>query len=128
MHRFWLAAGALCMLLALVIAAALGHRTEGEFVPLVRNTLDTAREMHFVHSLGLIAVGIVSGQFGRKLWFDLAGAAFIAGIACFSGGIYASYGPLATDVKFLIPIGGTLLMAGWVLFAVGALLIKRPEA
>ena len=61
MYRLWLIAGAANMLLALVIAAAVGHRLEGEFVPVIRNIFDTAREMHFVHALGLIAVGIVSG-------------------------------------------------------------------
>jgi uncharacterized membrane protein YgdD (TMEM256/DUF423 family) len=128
MFRFWLIAGALNMLLALVIAAAVGHRLEGEFVPVIRNIFDTAREMHFVHALALIAVGIVSGQFGRKLTVDLAGWAFLAGIVFFCGGIYLGFGPNATQARALIPVGGVSLMAGWVLFAVGAFFLKRNPA
>jgi uncharacterized membrane protein YgdD (TMEM256/DUF423 family) len=125
MYRLWLIAGAVNMLLALIVAAAVGHKLEGEFVPIVRNIFDTAREMHFVHALALIAVGIVSAQFGRKLLIDLAGWAFLAGIVFFCGGIYAAFGPNATAVKPLIPVGGLSLMAGWVLFAAGALFLKR---
>jgi uncharacterized membrane protein YgdD (TMEM256/DUF423 family) len=125
MTRTWLVAGALNMLLALIVAASVGHRLEGEFVPVVRNIFDTAREMHFVHALGLITVGIVSAQFGRKLLLDLAGAAFLGGIIFFCGGIYAAFGPSATSVKPLIPVGGVSLMLGWVLFAAAALVVKR---
>ena len=128
MFRFWLAAGALNMLLALIVAAAVGHRLEGEFVPVIRNIFDTAREMHFVHALALVAVGTVSAQFGRKLIVDLAGWAFLAGIVFFCGGIYLGFGPNATQVRALIPVGGVSFMAGWVLFAVGAFFLKRTPA
>jgi uncharacterized membrane protein YgdD (TMEM256/DUF423 family) len=125
MYRLWLIAGALNMLAALSVAAAVGHQLEGEFVPVIRAIFDTAREMHFVHALALFAVGIVSAQFGRKLVIDLAGWAFLAGIVLFCGGIYAGFGPNATQVRPLIPVGGATLMLGWLLFAVGAFFLKR---
>lgn len=124
MTRLWLVAGALNMLLALIVGAAVGHRLEGEFVPVIRNIFDTAREMHFVHALGLIAVGTLSAQSGRRLLLDLAGAAFLAGIIFFCGSIYAAFGPSAANVKPLIPMGGVSFMLGWVLFAANALLLK----
>lgn len=127
MTRTWLIAGALNMLIALIVAASVGHRLEGEFVPVIRNIFDTAREMHFVHALGLIAVGIVSAQFGRKLLLDLAGAAFLIGIVCFCGGIYAAFGPNAVGVKPLIPVGGVSLMLGWILFAAAAFFLQRKS-
>jgi hypothetical protein len=80
MYRLWLVTGALSMLSALAIAAATGHALKGEFVPVVRQILDTAREMHFVHSLALIAVGIISAQFGRKLLIDLADVLLAFGV------------------------------------------------
>ena len=125
MHRFWLIAGAANMLLALIVAAAVGHRLQGEFVPVIRNIFDTAREMHFVHALALIVVGVLSAQFGRKLLLDLAGWAFLTGIVCFCGGIYLGFGPNATEVRPLIPVGGVSLMAGWALFALAAFFLKR---
>ena len=127
MFRFWLIAGAANMLLALIIAAALGHQLEGQFVPVVRAILDSAREMHFVHALALIACGVVSAQFGRKLLIDLAGWAFLAGTLFFCGGLYAAFGPGAAQVKPLIPLGGLSLMLGWTLFAIGAFFLKQPD-
>lgn len=125
MYRLWLVTGSISMLAALAIAAATGHGLKGEFVPVVRQVLDTAREMHFVHSLALLAVGIISAQFGRKLLIDLAGVAFLAGIILFCGGIYAAYGPQAAAAKPLIPLGGASFMLGWILFAAGASLLRR---
>lgn len=124
MHRFWIVAGALNMLACLIFAAATGHASNGEFVPVARQVLDTAREMHFVHSLALIAIGILSVQFPPSRWLDWAGIAFLVGIFCFSGGIYAAFGPLNLAVKILIPIGGTALMAGWCLFAFAGVKLK----
>lgn len=126
MFRFWLIAGAANMLLALIAAAAVGHKLEGEFVPVVRAAFDTARDVHFVHALALIVVGVMSAQFGRKLLIDLAGWAFLAGIVLFCGGLYTAFGPSAAQVKPLIPHGGLSLMLGWILFAAGALFLKRP--
>ena len=124
MHRFWLIAGALNMLLALVLAAATGHRLEGEFVPVVRDIFSTAREMHFVHALGLLAIGVLTVQFGRQRLLDYAGIAFLAGIVFFCGGIYLGYGPAAT-ARPLIPIGGFSFMVGWLTFAAGAYRFSR---
>ncbi|MEQ1752822.1 MAG: DUF423 domain-containing protein [Micropepsaceae bacterium] len=126
MFRFWLAAGALNMLVALAVGAATGHALQGEFVPVVRQILDTAREMHFVHSLALISVGIVSVQFGGGRLLNLAGFAFLVGIICFCGGIYAAFGPGAAAVKPLIPVGGVAFMCGWVLFAAASAMLRRP--
>ena len=77
--------------------------------------------------MALIAVGIVSAQFGRKLLIDLAGWAFLAGIVLFCGGLYAAFGPSAAQVKPMIPLGGLSLMLGWALFAVGAFFLKRSD-
>jgi uncharacterized membrane protein YgdD (TMEM256/DUF423 family) len=125
MHRFWLAAGALNMFLALVVAAASGHGLKSEFVPVARAVLDTAREVHFIHALALIAVGILSAQFGRNRMLDLAGWAFLAGIILFCGGLYLGFGMAAAQFKPLTPLGGLALMAGWGLFAAGTLRLAR---
>lgn len=120
MHRFWIIAGALNMLAALAFAAATGHASPGEFVPVVRRTLDTARDMHFIHAVGLIVIGILTAQFGPRALLNVAGGAFLVGIACFSGGIDAAYGPIALNLTMLIPLGGIAFMAGWIALAIAA--------
>ena len=120
MQRFWIIAGALNMLAALAFAAATGHAPPGDFVPMSRQILDTAREMHFVHALALVLVSILTAQFGTSRLLNAAGGAFLLGIVCFSGGLDAAYGPLAFDVKSLIPVGGIFFMLGWIMLALAS--------
>ncbi|MBP6014080.1 MAG: DUF423 domain-containing protein [Alphaproteobacteria bacterium] len=124
MPRFWLIAGALNMLLALIVAAAAGHRLDGEFVPIIRDIFGTAREMHFVHALALIAVGLASARFGPSRLLNFAGYAFLAGILFFCGGLYLGHGPLPA-VRPMIPFGGASFMLGWILFAAAMLNPRR---
>ena len=130
MHRLWLIAGALSAFAALAFAAWVSHKLEGEFVPFVRITLDTAREIQFVHALALIAIGILNLQPGRHLFLNIAGAAFLIGSIFFCGGLYLSVDPTGQydALKPLIPVGGALLLGGWILFAFGAFALKPPAA
>lgn len=124
MPRFWLIAGPLNMVLALIVAAATGHRLDSEFVPVIRDVFNTAREMHFVHALALVALGLTSAQFGPSRLLDFAGYAFLAGILLFCGGLYLGYGFLPA-VRPMIPFGGVSFMLGWVLFAAAMLNLRR---
>ena len=81
---------------------------------------ETASRYALVHALALVAVGIAAaipaGEAARR---PLAAAAwcFGIGVAVFSGCLWAL---ALSGVKMLgaiVPIGGSLLIAGWVLFA-----------
>jgi uncharacterized membrane protein YgdD (TMEM256/DUF423 family) len=81
---------------------------------------ETAAKYHLLHALaiGLAAVlaAQVEGQSAR-----IAGWLFAGGIAVFSGSLYAM---TLTNIRVLgavTPIGGLLLLAGWVMLGVGAL-------
>ena len=126
MNRFWLVTGSVCMLLALAIAAASGHATPGEFVPTGRQVLDTARELHIVHALALLLLGVLSPDVGNAKLKALAGTAFVAGILLFPGGIYASRLLGIEAVRLLIPAGGISFMLGWLLLAVAVL--RQPAS
>lgn len=93
--------------------------THGFVIPLIDggDTLaETASRYQMWHALALLGVGLALDHLpaGRVLW-RLAGFAFIIGIAGFSGGLYATAGGVA--VAGLAPIGGGVLMAGWLLLA-----------
>ena len=129
MQRVWLTAGAVSAFIALAFAAWTTHALGDNYLPMLRMMLDTAREIQFVHALALIAVGILTMQPGRHLFLNLAGAAFLAGSILFCGGLDTAADPTGQfdALKPAIPVGGTLLLAGWVLFAVGALTVKAPK-
>ena len=121
MNRLWLVTGSLSMLLALAIAAASGHGSAGEFVPVGRQVLDTAREMHLVHSFALLLLAVLPPDNAAGRLKMLAGISFVAGIIMFPGGIYASRLLGIDVVRPLIPIGGMSFLLGWALLALAAL-------
>jgi uncharacterized membrane protein YgdD (TMEM256/DUF423 family) len=125
MKRFWLVTGSANMLLALVVAAATGHATEAGIEPAAREALATARELHLVHSGALLLLGALPGNGKGSITWNLAGAAFLAGILLFPCGIYASRIFGIDWIRPLVPIGGTAFMAGWILLA-AASLRQRP--
>ena len=63
---------------------------------------------------------------GTQSLIRLAGIAFAIGIVGFSGGLYATAG--GAQISSLAPIGGTVLMAGWLLLALagGVAIFSRP--
>ena len=69
------------------------------------------------HALALLACGLWVPRGGRLA--DCAAAAFAAGIVLFCGGVYA-VGLLGVRLPMMAPMGGTLLMVGWLLLGVSA--------
>ena len=131
MHRLWLVSGAVLAFAALAFAAYTSHALGDNYLPMMRMMLDTAREIQFVHALALIAVGILSLQPGRPLFLELAGGCFLVGTIFFCGGLDTAADPTGRfdALKPIIPVGGILLHAGWVLFAIAVFgLKKKPDA
>jgi uncharacterized membrane protein YgdD (TMEM256/DUF423 family) len=120
MHRLWLVAGSLAMLVGLMLAAATGHGTDGAMTAPGRHALDTARELLLIHALALVAVGLARSRNRRNRLMDAAGTAFLAGIVMFPGAIHAVHLLGLDAVRPVIPVGGMTFMLGWALFALGA--------
>jgi len=113
-------------LMAVLAGAWAAH---GFIIPLADggDTLaETGSRYQMWHALALLGVGLALDHLpaGRVLW-RLAGIAFIIGIAGFSGGLYAA--AAGSPVPGLAPIGGRVLMAGWLLLALagGAAFFSR---
>ncbi len=77
--------------------------------------INSAVQMNGWHALALVACGIMGGG----VFTHAAAACFALGVLLFSGSIYAGLfglvlGPLA-------PVGGSLLILGWIFMVVSAL-------
>lgn len=111
MQRLWMAIGALAGLSAVAMAAMAAHGLE-ELNPAALQMVRNALQMHGWHALALLACGLWAPRGGRLA--DAAGALFTVGLVLFCGAVYA----LALDglrLPVVAPVGGTLLMAGWLL-------------
>ena len=109
MARLWIGLGALAGLLAVAMAAlaALGLDAIG---PARLTMLRNANQMQGWHALALLFCGLWAPRGGRLA--DAAGVAFTAGLLLFCGAV-DTLALTGTSLGVLAPIGGTLLMLGW---------------
>ncbi|PZW45045.1 uncharacterized membrane protein YgdD (TMEM256/DUF423 family) [Humitalea rosea] len=114
MSRIWFLLGALAGLSAVGLSAYAAHGLAEAARPAVGQALN----MQGWHALALLAVGFLAERrVGRAVSF--AGLAFAVGMAMFCGAVW--YGALTGESAGRIaPIGGMLLMAGWVAFGLAA--------
>ena len=125
MQRTWIALGALAGLTAVAMAAVIAHGLGG-LDPATLATVRSGIEMHGWHALALLACGLWAPRGGRLA--DAAGAAFAVGIVLFCGTIYA-VGLLGMRLGLVAPVGGTMLMAAWLLLGLSALVTRaKPRA
>jgi uncharacterized membrane protein YgdD (TMEM256/DUF423 family) len=116
MARLWIGLGALAGLLAVVMAALAAHALDS-IGPARLAMLRAANEMQGWHALALLFCGIWAPRGGWLV--DGAGAAFALGLLLFCVSVDAlALANLSLGV--LAPIGGTLLMLGWVLLLASA--------
>ncbi len=119
MDRLWIGLGALAGLLAVAMAAALAHLVAQ---PQAQAIAGRALQMQGWHALALFGVGLWARRGG--VLAHLAGAAFALGLLAFCGAVYA-LALRGVHLGSLAPVGGTLLMLGWLLLGLSAL---RPRA
>ena len=120
MLPFWSGCGAVAM------AAAAAHALPQKLTPRGLHAVEAAVQMQGWHALALVLVALWLTRAGPLPFAvaNLAGAAFALGLLLFCGSVYLGelaglrFGPTA-------PVGGVLLMAGWVLLAASALFAAR---
>jgi uncharacterized membrane protein YgdD (TMEM256/DUF423 family) len=124
--KFYGAIGALFCFLA-VLAGALGsHALKGYLTEMgSQSNFDLATRYLFYHGLALILVGLAR-DFHAGNSFFLAGWLFVAGSVLFQGNLYLISLSHYRFLSFLTPIGGLLLMAGWLVFIYTAIRTRLP--
>src|ERR687894_3061262 len=118
MHRIWLGAGALAGALAVALSAWLAHGAPAWLDAARLGMVGNAATMLGWHALALLATGLWAERRTGRLP-HLAGGAFALGLLLFCGGVFgaamgARLGPAA-------PVGGSLLIGGWLLLLLAAL-------
>jgi uncharacterized membrane protein YgdD (TMEM256/DUF423 family) len=120
MQRTWITLGAFAGFVAVAMAALAAHGLE-RLDPAASQMVRNAVQMQGWHALALLACGLWAPRGGRLA--DAAGAAFAAGSALFCGSVYL----LALQgmrLPMAAPLGGSLLLLGWLLLGVSAALAR----
>lgn len=119
MARYWIIAGAVNGFLAVALGAFAAHGLKQRVAPDLLAIFETGARYHMYHALALLAVGWVAVQAPSSL-ATAAAWCFLAGIVIFSGSLYALTLSGIRGLGAITPIGGTLLLVGWVLLAAAA--------
>lgn len=85
------------------------------------DTYETAVLYHLVHAVVLLVVGVWLLHAPDNAWLPRAGWAMTAGIAIFSGSLYVLCLTGTRWLGAITPIGGALMIGGWVCLALAAL-------
>jgi uncharacterized membrane protein YgdD (TMEM256/DUF423 family) len=123
MQRIWIGLGAMAGLTAVAMAALAAHGLGG-LDPAALGMVRSAVEMQGWHALALLACGLWAPRGGRLA--DWAGGAFALGIVLFCGAVYAQ-GVFGVRLSTVAPVGGTLLMLGWLLLGGSAMVAGRRQ-
>jgi uncharacterized membrane protein YgdD (TMEM256/DUF423 family) len=110
--------GAVLAALAVLIGAFGAHALKERLDAYATQIYERAVFYHFVHALGLIAIGIViAAHVASGAAIDAAGWLLLAGIAIFSGSLYALALSGIKVLGAITPIGGLAFVAGWLALA-----------
>ena len=126
MARLWLVCGAVLGALGIAMGAFGAHWLQGAVKEWTSDPVEQARKLEVwetaaryqvYQSLALLALGLLVLQRGSGL-FDAAGVLMLAGTVIFSGCLYLL---VLTGMKRLggvVPIGGSLMILGWLVLAI----------
>ncbi len=100
-----------------VAAGAFGSHALAQSLPEEQlSTFRIAVRYQLVHGLALLAVALAAVHWPGTM-LHVAGWCIFAGIVLFSGSIYVLTLSETKWVGFVTPIGGTMLMIGWLMLA-----------
>jgi|SRR5262249_43949390 len=109
-------AGAL-IALATAFGAFGAHALKAQLTADKLQVYETAVRYHFLHSLGLLAMGVLLRSMdGDSLRWSAV--LVLTGILLFSGSLYLLTFGAPRILGAVTPVGGLALIAGWALFAV----------
>jgi uncharacterized membrane protein YgdD (TMEM256/DUF423 family) len=115
--RSTLALAALLGAIAVATGAFGAHALKSRLVPEMQVIWQTAAQYHFWHALALALVGLFMMLKPDAALATIAAWLFIAGIALFSGSLYALALTGVRGLGAVTPLGGLAFIAGWLALA-----------
>jgi uncharacterized membrane protein YgdD (TMEM256/DUF423 family) len=110
--------GALAGAAGVALGAFGAHALKARLAPDMLAVWQTAVQYHFWHALALVAIGIlVATSLPGSTTLKWAGWLMLAGLALFSGSLYALAFTGARWLGAVAPFGGTAWIAAWLLLA-----------
>jgi uncharacterized membrane protein YgdD (TMEM256/DUF423 family) len=119
MKHILLTCGALYGALAVALGAFGAHALKARLAPELLAHWGTATQYLALHALALLATGMLIERQPPHRSLTLAGQALLLGSAIFSGSLYLRVLLDMPSWGMVTPLGGALLILGWLLLAFG---------
>lgn len=116
----YLVIGALSAALAVLLGAFGAHGLRGRLPSDLLAIYHTANQYHVYHALGLLLVGLLAAQLPGSPALRWSGRLMLLGTLLFSGSLYLLAVTGQRWLGAVTPLGGTALIAAWLLLAVAA--------
>lgn len=116
--RRFLFLAALAGALAVVFGAFGAHALKARLDENMLAVWQTAVQYHFWHALALALIGMLAQHLRDSRALRLAGWLMLAGMAAFSGSLYAMALSGVRALGVVTPLGGVAFIAGWIALAV----------
>lgn len=116
----WVRWGSLILFLGVALGAFGAHGLKDALSQDAKHIYHTAVLYQLIHGLGLLAVGWLATLKPGDGLVRNAGAAFVLGIALFSGSLYLLSLTGVKKFGMITPFGGLAFLLGWVWLALAA--------
>lgn len=122
MQRLWIGLAGLTGCAAVAMGAVLAHAVP-DISPAARRAAESGLQMQGWHTLAMMGAALWAPRGSVRSWYIAQGAAaaFFVGMLLFCGATY-SFGLAGVSLGVVAPTGGFLLMLGWLLLTVSAVL------
>ncbi len=117
--KAWLLVGAVNGFLAVAAGAFAAHGLESAVDARALAIFQTAAHYHLTHALAIVGASLASKEVNPSL-ARAAAALFTAGIVLFCGSLYVLVLTGSNAFVLVTPVGGLLLLAGWIALAASA--------
>ncbi len=125
LQQLFVVAGALFGFLGVGAGAFGAHLLKSKIAPESLDVFEIAVRYQMYHALVLVGLALLVGIF-PSAWLTAAGWLFMIGVAIFSGSLYTLVLSGIRSWGAVTPIGGVLLLLGWLSLLLGAL-FGRPS-
>lgn len=106
-------------LTAVAMGAFAAHGLQASLSPKGLEVMKTAAQYQMLHALAILAVAILAQHTPHK-FLHIAGGLWVFGVICFSGSLYLLTLTSSKGLGVITPIGGILLMSGWLVLGLWA--------
>jgi uncharacterized membrane protein YgdD (TMEM256/DUF423 family) len=118
--RLFLIAAAVSGLLAVAFGAFGAHALKDSLSPAAMEIYKTAVQYQMFHTTALLIIGLLALKFHESRPLRWSGYLMIGGILLFSGSLYTMSISGILWLGMLTPIGGVMLIVGWLLLVFAA--------